>query len=84
MANGKSIFYSGDFRNHGRKANAFKWFTHNAPQNVDYLLLEGTTIGRESKPFKTETEIEHELTEAVLPKKQRRRTLSLGCLLQGK
>jgi ribonuclease J len=62
-ANGKSIFYSGDFRNHGRKANAFKWFTHNAPQNVDYLLLEGTTIGRDNKPFKTETEIENELTE---------------------
>jgi ribonuclease J len=63
VANGKSIFYSGDFRNHGRKANAFKWFTHNAPQNVDYLLLEGTTIGRETKPFKSETEIEAELTE---------------------
>jgi len=62
-ANGKSIFYSGDFRNHGRKANAFKWFTHNVPQNVDYLLLEGTTVGRESIPFKTETEIENELTE---------------------
>lgn len=62
-ADGKSIFYSGDFRNHGRKSNAFKWFTHNAPQNVDYLLLEGTTIGRETKPFKTETEIEAELTE---------------------
>ncbi|NMD01368.1 MAG: MBL fold metallo-hydrolase [Bacteroidales bacterium] len=60
-AEGKSMFYSGDFRNHGRKANAFKWFTHNAPQNVDYLLLEGTTIGRESKPFKTETEIENDL-----------------------
>ena len=62
-ANGKSIFYSGDFRNHGRKGNSFKWFTHNAPQNVDYLLLEGTTIGRETKPFKTETVIEAELTE---------------------
>ena len=60
-ANGKSIFYSGDFRNHGRKANAFKWFTHNAPQNVDYLLLEGTTIGRDNKPSKTETDIENEL-----------------------
>jgi ribonuclease J len=40
-----------------------QWFTHNAPQNVDYLLLEGTTIGRESKPFKTETEIENDLIE---------------------
>jgi len=62
-AEGYSIFYSGDFRNHGRKANAFKWFIHNAPQHVDYLLLEGTTIGRESKQFKTETEIENDLIE---------------------
>jgi len=62
-AGGKSIFYSGDFRGHGRKAGAFKWFTHNAPQNVDFLLLEGTTIGRSVKPFKTETELENEFSE---------------------
>jgi ribonuclease J len=62
-ANGKSLFYSGDFRSHGRKAKAFYWFTHNAPQHVDYLLLEGTTIGRDSKPFKTESEIKNELVE---------------------
>lgn len=59
-AEGKSLFYSGDFRSHGRKGNAFKWFTHNAPQHVDYLLLEGTTIGRENKPFRTEEEIEND------------------------
>lgn len=62
-ANGKSLFYSGDFRSHGRKAKVFKWFTHNAPQRVDYLLLEGTTIGRGSKAFKTEIEIENEFTK---------------------
>lgn len=67
-ANGKSIFYSGDFRAHGRKSGVFYWFTHNAPQNVDYLLLEGTTIGRESKPFKTEPEIEDELAEVFKQK----------------
>lgn len=60
-ANGESIFYSGDFRGHGRKSKAFKWFTHNAPKNVDYLLLEGTSLGREGKPFKNETDIENEL-----------------------
>jgi ribonuclease J len=60
-ANGKSIFYSGDFRGHGRKSKVFRWFTHNAPQNVDYLLLEGTSLGRDSKPFKSETDIENEL-----------------------
>lgn len=60
-SDGKSIFYSGDFRGHGRKSKVFKWFTHNAPRNVDYLLLEGTSLGRESKPFKSETSIEEEL-----------------------
>lgn len=62
-ANGKSIFYSGDFRGHGRKANVYKWFTHNAPKNVDCLLIEGTTIGRATNRFKTENKIEQELTE---------------------
>lgn len=77
-ANGKSIFYSGDFRSHGRKANVFRWFTHNAPQNVDYLLLEGTTISRESKPFKTETEIENELIELFKQKSKINLILTSG------
>ncbi|HNY63027.1 MAG TPA: MBL fold metallo-hydrolase [Bacteroidales bacterium] len=62
-ANGKSLFYSGDFRSHGRKSGAFRWFTHNAPQDVDYLLLEGTTVSREDEEFQTEEEIESELTK---------------------
>ena len=60
-AEGKSLFYSGDFRAHGRKSKAFYWFTHNAPLDVDYLLLEGTTISRKIKSFKTEIEIENDL-----------------------
>lgn len=60
-ADGKSIFYSGDFRGHGRKHKAFKWFKHNAPENVDYLLLEGTQIERNNKKDKTEDDIENEL-----------------------
>ncbi|MBN1968106.1 MAG: MBL fold metallo-hydrolase [Candidatus Delongbacteria bacterium] len=62
-ANGKSVFYSGDFRGHGRKEKAYKWFTHNAPKNIDCLLIEGTTIGRATNKFKTETVLEQELTE---------------------
>lgn len=57
----KSIFYSGDFRAHGRKAKAFYWFTHNAPKDVDYLLLEGTSLSRQLNKFKSEDEIENEL-----------------------
>jgi len=59
-ADGKSLFYSGDFRIHGRKTKAFDWFRFNAEQNIDYLLLEGTTIGRVNKPFPTESDIEEE------------------------
>ncbi len=62
-ANGKRIFYSGDFRNHGRKAGVFEWFIRNAPKDVDYLLLEGTTIGTSDKPFDTETDIENDLVK---------------------
>lgn len=61
-ANGKSLFYSGDFRGHGRKHKVFKWFKHNAPRNVDYLLIEGTQIERNTKKDKTEVDIEKELT----------------------
>ena len=60
-ANGKSLFYSGDFRTHGRKAKAFDWFSHNVERNVDYLLLEGTTVGRVDQRFATENGIETEL-----------------------
>ena len=59
-AEGKAIFYSGDFRGHGRKNKAFKWFMHNAPANSDYLLMEGTQIERNTQRDKTEAEIEDE------------------------
>ncbi|MDR1894633.1 MAG: MBL fold metallo-hydrolase, partial [Spirochaetales bacterium] len=62
-AGGKSLFYSGDFRMHGRKANMFDWFCTNFNSNVDYLLLEGSTIGRTEKPFPTESELEDDFVE---------------------
>jgi ribonuclease J len=62
-AENKRVFYSGDFRSHGRKAKAYKWFLHNAPKNIDYLLIEGTTIGRKQENPKTEEDIQTELTE---------------------
>ncbi|MCF8461405.1 MAG: MBL fold metallo-hydrolase [Flavobacteriales bacterium] len=62
-ADGQRIFYSGDFRGHGRKGKVFKWFLHNAPQNVDYLLMEGTTIGRGRQSFPTEEELEEKFID---------------------
>jgi ribonuclease J len=62
-ASGKSLFYSGDFRLHGRKANIFDWFSANFKKSVGYLLLEGSTIGRTDKPFPTESELEDEFVK---------------------
>jgi len=62
-ADGKSLFYSGDFRIHGRKTKAFDWFSYNIQKNIDYVLLEGTTIGRFDKKFPTESEIETEFVD---------------------
>jgi ribonuclease J len=62
-ANGKSLFYSGDFRLHGRKEKVFDWFQYNVDTNVDYLFLEGTTIGRGNYSFPTENDLENEFVE---------------------
>jgi ribonuclease J len=64
-AEGKSLIYSGDFREHGRKQKAFQWFLDHAPEKVDVLLLEGTVLdrglkGKGVKEFQSETEIEDE------------------------
>ena len=46
-AGGKRLFYSGDFRGHGRKRAMFKWLLREPPPEIDVLLMEGTTLGRE-------------------------------------
>lgn len=63
---GKSIFYSGDFRAHGRKAALFNKLVANPPKAVDALLIEGSSIGRigDDQHFATESDIEAELVKA--------------------
>ena len=62
-ANGKKLFYSGDFRSHGRKKDVYQNFINNPPIDVDCLIMEGTTIGRNAIKSKTEEEIENEFYE---------------------
>jgi len=45
-ANGKRLFYSGDFRAHGRKHALVDKLISSPPPHIDALLLEGTTLGR--------------------------------------
>lgn len=62
-AEGKRLFYSGDFRNHGRKASLFRKIISHPPKNIDYLLVEGTTIGRIQGNFVTEEDIKNSFIE---------------------
>ncbi|MCH8208323.1 MAG: MBL fold metallo-hydrolase [Nitrospinae bacterium] len=48
-AGGKRLFYSGDFRAHGRKSAIFDKLISNPPENIDVLLMEGTVLGRNQK-----------------------------------
>ena len=59
-AGGKRVFYSGDFRAHGRKAKLFDSIIKHPPRDIDVLLMEGTTIGRAgtTEGFATETDLE--------------------------
>ncbi len=55
---GKRVFYSGDFRAHGRKWKLFPKFLRHHPENVDCLLMEGTTLGRQGQRVETEEEVQ--------------------------
>ncbi len=59
-ADGKRLFYSGDFRAHGRKGKLFEHMIAHPPQDIDVMLLEGSSLGRldDNKKFPTETDLE--------------------------
>lgn len=57
-ADGKRIFYSGDLRGHGWKNKIFEELLNNPPENVDAMMLEGTTLGREESNHTIATEAE--------------------------
>ena len=65
-ADGKRVFYSGDFRAHGRKAGLFESINRHPPTDIDVLLMEGTTIGRAgtSEGFATESDLEEQFVQA--------------------
>lgn len=60
-ADGKRVFYSGDIRAHGRKHILFENLVANPPANIDYLVLEGSTLGREDTEYQTELDVEKRL-----------------------
>lgn len=61
----RSIFYTGDFRSHGRKARLFNRLLANPPR-VDVLLVEGTLLGsRQEELTFSEPKLETKLIKII-------------------
>ena len=54
---GKRVFYSGDFRRHGRKSKLVERLMASPPADIDVLLMEGTNLGSD-KPTMSEDDLE--------------------------
>jgi ribonuclease J len=65
----KKIFYSGDFRGSGRKRKLFEYMINHPVKDIDYLLLEGSMLGRVEGPYPDEESVEHKL-ESTFKNKQ--------------
>lgn len=59
-ADGRRLFYSGDLRGHGRKSRLFELLVARPPQNIDVMLMEGSSLGRLAvdEAFPTEEALE--------------------------
>lgn len=66
---GKRIFYSGDFRGHGRKSILFKRMLSNPPKDISCLLMEGSMLGRGKQVFDDETAVQKGIEEVLQNKK---------------
>ena len=73
-ASGKRLFYSGDFRGHGRKAGTFDRFLAAPPADVDVMLMEGTSLGRER-----DVTSEHDVEESAAAIMQASSGIVLTC-----
>ena len=66
-ANGKRLFYSGDFRGHGRKGKLFERMLAHPPTDIDALLLEGSSLTRMDADahFPSENALEAEMVDTI-------------------
>lgn len=65
-ADGKRLFYSGDFRSTGRKKVVYEKMIINPPKNIDLLLIEGTMVERGFQQYPTEEDVEQKITDIIV------------------
>ena len=68
-ADGKRIFYSGDFRATGNKSIVYKRLLNNPPENIDLLLMEGTMVERTNNLFPDEHSVKQKFIEIIKEQK---------------
>ena len=65
-ADGQRIFYTGDFRGHGRKGVLLDRIIKDPPPHINYLIMEGSMLGREEGRFIDESAVEQALYDTVV------------------
>jgi len=59
------VFYTGDFRGHGRKGVLLDRITKDPPANVDYLVMEGSMLGRDEGLYPDENAVEQAIFNLI-------------------
>jgi len=64
-AEGKRVFYSGDFRAHGRKSVLFKRIVATPPKDINLLFMEGTMMQRNNDDYPMEADVERKIYQTI-------------------
>jgi ribonuclease J len=64
-ADGKKVYYSGDFRATGRKKIVFEKTVASPPKDIDLLLIEGTMVERTNHIYLNEENVEEGIYEVI-------------------
>ncbi|MCK4981628.1 MAG: hypothetical protein KAS17_01830, partial [Victivallaceae bacterium] len=59
------IFYTGDFRGHGRKEKCFQHLLNKPPRDIDLLIIEGTMLGRDTDTISNESSVETKMAKCL-------------------
>ncbi|MFC1957387.1 MBL fold metallo-hydrolase [Chloroflexota bacterium] len=62
---GTLVFYTGDFRGHGRKRVLLERIVAHPPPDVDYLVMEGSMIGRSEGLYPDEATVEQAMFDQM-------------------